>query len=124
MSKTIIPETTDKRTTPDLYLCHEPECDMHGEVEDFHCHTKALGSLGDFKFGLIHTTYEGDEWEVTVDHPDPHTMNRPVSIAEAKQLLYILAIGIEEAERLGRRTLRRPAEACAEPQHDGIGGGL
>ena len=132
-----IPEATDNRTTQAACCrtsmnaaaraeCGVPECDQHGEpVPPTHLHEKLIGSI-EFESVFIKSA----EVRVTLDEKrgewmvDSEPVLEPVTAFDARQLVALLDEAATEAERLNGRCVVRPVEVCAEPEHDGIGGGL
>ena len=106
--------------------CGVPECDQHGEpVPPTHLHEKLIGSI-EFESIFIKSA----EVRVTLDEKhgewmiDPEPVNNLITAFDARQLIALLADAAAAADRLNGHEVRRPVNYCAEPEHDGIGGGL
>lgn len=108
---TSIPETTDKRTRE--------------AVPPTHLHEKLIGSI-EFESILIKSA----EVRVTLDEKrgewmiDSEPVSDLITAFDVRQLIALLDEAATEAERLNGNEVRRPIDYCAEPEHDGIGGGL
>lgn len=105
-----------------LAPCTRKECDSYGQLVSaagHTCKTIVPGAFGEFEARV--------EWEATLDRWIVNGYCKPVDLDadDARDFARALAAAADRADYLNHPSeVRRPVDYCAEPNHDGIGGGL
>lgn len=81
-----------------------------------HIHRAIVDTFGSVDGEIIHSD---GEWHVKTS-----ALDTDLTAEEARDTARALNAAADEAEALNGNTLRRPTDYCAEPQLEGIGGGL
>ena len=103
-------------------VCRNQECDGFGEedVVGWHGCVKKWGKWGEF-YAEVSYDSDNEKWMVNTAIIDALT---PVN---ARDLIASVEASIAEADRLNAlaaATVKRPIDYCAEPETNGVGGGL